>query len=105
MTLLQELSAVLGIFAVINFGLILWLVIHSRHWKTPYMAGQISQHRTELDMLKNNISAMRGENAAARHDWVVSNEAIWKELRAINTRLDCPIQRTDCPLSKHAEER
>lgn len=92
-----ELALLVPLF---NLVLLLWFAIHSRRWTAPVQAARLDSLMHEVDILKGNQEGARLERIAAQREWLENNDRIWKELRGINARLDCPMHRADCPLNR-----
>ncbi len=100
--LLWHAAAVLfGLFAFMDFLVLVWLAIHSRRWEGAHQAALLEDTRKEVDIVRSNLSRVHNEHLTDRHEAIESSSRIWEELRRIGTRLDlmrCPLQDPKCPL-------
>jgi hypothetical protein len=88
----------------INLLILVWFAVHSRRWTAPIQAAQLAQLRAEVDMLRGAQQAMKTQMMADRSRELEATEQVWRELRTIVSRLDCPQHRLDCPLNKDRRE-
>lgn len=74
-------ATILATFALVDFFLLIWIIIHSRRWTAPVHAALISHLQSQVDILKSRTTGTQEELLEFKHEYLDVVDKLWKELQ------------------------